>query len=207
MSWMMAKLYDRFLRVAEEACLQAWRADLLQHATGRVLELGAGTGANVPFYGPTVTHVTFTEPDPHMAAELKKRLAAAEPSFEWTVSDASAERLPFEDGSFDCAVSTLVLCTVERPDAALDEIRRVLAADGTLFFLEHVAAKDNPDRLKWQHRCEPVWKHVAGGCHLTRDTEAAIRDAGFVVTDLVAESMRKALPIVRPTIRGCARHT
>ncbi len=204
MGRVMAAVYDRMMGGVEEACLRSWRRDLLRSARGDVLEIGAGTGASLPFYGDAVTRLVAAEPDPHM----RRRLLAAEPAglpFEFEASVAVADALPFEDGSFDTVVSTLVLCSVASLEGSLREVYRVLAPGGQLLFLEHVAAEDNPGRLKWQRRVEPVWKRIAGNCHLTRRTEQAIIDAGFVTEDVTRESMRKAMPVARPSVRGRAR--
>jgi ubiquinone/menaquinone biosynthesis C-methylase UbiE len=201
MSWLMAAVYDRFMRVSEEACLGRWRADLLRDLSGEVLEVGAGTGSTLGLYPKAVTRLVMAEPDPHMRAKLeaKTRLAGVE------VSDASLDKLSFENQSFDTVVCSLVLCSVRDQKAALAEIARVLRPGGKLVFLEHVAADGKPDRLKWQGRIEPVWKHLMGNCHLTRRTEAAIAAAGLQIERIERESIRKALPIVRPSIRGVAR--
>jgi ubiquinone/menaquinone biosynthesis C-methylase UbiE len=114
------------------------------------------------------------------------------------------DALPFDDGAFDAVVSTLVLCSVPDVERALAEVRRVLRPGGKLLFLEHVAADDRPDRLAWQRRLEPLWMRISGNCHLTRRTGEAIRAAGFRVQRETRESMRKALPIVRPSVRGLA---
>jgi ubiquinone/menaquinone biosynthesis C-methylase UbiE len=114
-----------------------------------------------------------------------------------------AEHLESDARSFDAVVSTLVLCSVRDVERCLAEIRRVLRPEGKLVFFEHVAAED-PGRLAWQHRVEPLWKLVAGNCHLCRETARAIEDAGFRFERMTTESARKALPIVRPTIRGVA---
>jgi ubiquinone/menaquinone biosynthesis C-methylase UbiE len=108
------------------------------------------------------------------------------------------------DGAVDAVVGTLVLCSVPHLDQALSEIYRALKPGGRFVFLEHVAAEDRPRRLKWQHRVEPVWNRLAGNCPLTRRTAAAIVGADFVVATMKRESMRKAWPLVRPTIRGVA---
>jgi ubiquinone/menaquinone biosynthesis C-methylase UbiE len=121
------------------------------------------------------------------------------------ISDASLEALPAAKASLDAVVCSLVLCSVPDQQAALKEIQRVLKPGGKLVFLEHVAADGKPNRLKWQGPIEPIWKHVMGNCHLTRRTEAAITAAGFTVERIERESIRKALPIVRPSIRGVAR--
>jgi ubiquinone/menaquinone biosynthesis C-methylase UbiE len=206
MSFFMAAIYDRFMRQTEEACFVQWRAELLESLSGRVLEVGAGTGANLRHYPPTVTSLVLCEPDAHMRKKLAARVAheIKSPERSPQIVDADAERLPFEDRSFDAVVCTLVLCSVADPARALGELRRVLVPGGRLVFIEHVAAHDNPSRLQWQRRIEPAWKHVAGNCHLTRETERAIRDAGFEVESLRRESVRKALPWVRPSIRGTA---
>jgi ubiquinone/menaquinone biosynthesis C-methylase UbiE len=166
-----------------------------------VLEIGAGTGANLPHYPRAVERLVLAEPDPHMLGRLRRK---PHPAAVRDLVTADAAALPFADASFDFVVSTLVLCSVADPAAALREIVRVLRPGGALVYLEHVAAEE-PGRLAWQRRIEPVWSAVAGSCHLTRRTGETIRDAGLVVVDERRESMRKALPIVRPSIRGLAR--
>jgi ubiquinone/menaquinone biosynthesis C-methylase UbiE len=203
MPWLMAKLYDRMMAGTEEACLRDWRRELLSEAKGEVLEIGAGTGANLTHYPSSVTRLCLAEPDPHMRSQLEHKVAAGPRKVE--VVDAGAERLPFPDASFDTVVGTLVLCSVQDPAAAIAELYRVLRPGGQLIFLEHVAAQDNPGRLRWQRRFEPLWKRIAGNCHLTRETGAALRRAGFELLREEHASMRKAPPIVRPTIRGLAR--
>jgi len=204
MSWLFSTIYDPFMRSSERACLSDWRAALLAGATGEVLEVGAGTGANVGFYGGDVTRLVLSEPDPHMRARLSRRIAQDElPRGE--VSAGEAGLLPFDAASFDTVVSTLVLCSVPDLARSLADIRRVLRPGGRLLFLEHVAADDRPERLAWQRRLEPAWLLVSGNCHLTRRTGQAIRDAGFEVEQEKRESMRKALPFVRASIRGVAR--
>jgi ubiquinone/menaquinone biosynthesis C-methylase UbiE len=199
MSWLMAAVYDRFMRVSEEACLGRWRAELLRELSGEVLEVGAGTGSTLGLYPKAVTRLVMAEPDPHMRRKLAEKRGTIE------ISDAPAEKLPFDEASFDAVVCSLVLCSVRDQAAALAELARVLRPGGRLVFLEHVAADGKPDRLKWQGRIEPVWKHLMGNCHLTRRTEAAIAAAGLDIESIQRESIRKALPIVRPSIRGVAR--
>ena len=203
MGRLTAALYDRFTRVSEVACLQEWRAALLRDLRGEVLEVGAGTGLNLPFYPSGVTRLVLSEPDPHMRRELTKKVRARNAT-QVEVWDASLKDLRVPAESFDAVVSTLVLCSVPRLDEALAEIRRVLRPRGQFLFLEHVAAENRPRRLRWQHRVEPLWVRLSGGCHLTRRTADAIVAAGFAITDLRRESMRKAWPLVRPTIRGVA---
>ncbi len=204
MSWFVAAVYDRWMRAAETACLFQWRAELLRDLKGDVLEVGVGTGANLPHYPKTVKRLVLAEPDRHMRRRLQVRCESS--GFPKTeVSDASLHSLPMPDASFDAVVSTLVLCSVPDLHAALAEVFRVLRPGGRFLFLEHVAADRNPTRLKWQRRVEPVWKRVAGNCHLTRRTEQAMLAVGFQIERIERESMRKAMPLARPSIRGAAR--
>jgi ubiquinone/menaquinone biosynthesis C-methylase UbiE len=204
MSWWMAAIYDRFMRGSEEACLARWRAELLRGLEGEVLEVGAGTGASLPHYPRGVSRLILTEPDRHMRTRLEAMVRSGNhrPT---TILDTSLPGLPLEDGSCDAAVSLLVLCSVPDLDEALADLHRVLRPGGRLAFLEHVAAEGKPHRYKWQRRVEPIWKRVADGCHLTRRTEEAIRHAGFDLEEIQRESMRKAHPLVRTSIRGIAR--
>lgn len=199
MSWLMAAVYDGMMRGSEEACLRAWRKELLGELSGAVLEIGAGTGSTLGFYPKAVTRLVMSEPDPHMRRKLAAKAGIEVASF-------SVEDLPFQN-EFDAVVCSLVLCSVKDQKAALARIRRVLKPGGRLVFLEHVAADGKPNRLKWQRRIEPVWKHLMGNCHLTRRTEAEILAAGFRIERIQRESMRKALPVCRPSIRGVARRT
>lgn len=192
------------MRAAEAACLFEWRAELLRDVEGEVLEVGVGTGANLPHYPMAVKRLVLAEPDRHMRRRLHVRCGSS--GFpEAEVSDASLHGLPMPDASFDAIVSTLVLCSASDLHVALAEVFRVLRPGGRFLFLEHVAADHNPTRLKWQRRVEPVWKRVAGNCHLTRRTEQAILAAGFQIERIKRESMRKAMPLARPSIRGAAR--
>jgi len=199
----MAAYYDRMLSTAEEAGLRAWRADLLADASGEVLEVGAGTGLNVAHYGPGVTRLVLAEPDRFMRPKLERRAESASVPVE--VSDSGVDPLRFPDESFDVVVSTLVLCSVPDEVAALGEIHRVLRPGGRFHYLEHVAAIENPKRHRWQRRIEPLWKRVAGNCHLTRTTDQAIPAAGFELVEARRESMRKMAPLVRVSTRGVAQ--
>ena len=199
MSWLMAAVYDGMMRGSEEACLAGWRKELLADLSGAVLEIGAGTGSTLGLYPKAVTRLVMCEPDPHMRKKLKTKVPAGV-----EVAAYSIEELPFQN-AFDAVVCSLVLCSVRDQKAALAQIRKVLKPGGRLVFLEHVAAEGKPNRLKWQRRIEPVWKHLMGNCHLTRRTEAEIQAAGFAIEKIQRESMRKALPVCRPSIRGVAR--
>jgi ubiquinone/menaquinone biosynthesis C-methylase UbiE len=205
MSRLFAMVYDRVLEASEEACVRSWRAELLGPLTGTVVEVGAGTGLNLDHYGSGVERLVLVEPDRHMRARLAHRLAESPWHGRAELLDATAERLPLDDDAADAVVSTLVLCSVPDQAAALAEIRRVLRPGGTLALLEHVLAEHKPRRAAWQHRLTPLWRRVADGCHLDRRTTDALSAAGFDASDLTRESMRKAAPIVRTTVRGHLR--
>jgi ubiquinone/menaquinone biosynthesis C-methylase UbiE len=202
-----ASVYDLMLRGAERGGLRDMRAELLSEAGGRTLELGAGTGLNLAHYTGAVTELVLTEPDPHMARRLRRRLQDEPPApARVEVVEAPAERLPFEDGSFDSVVSTLVLCSVETPATATGEIVRVLKPDGRLLYLEHVRADDD-GLARWQDRLERPWGWLGAGCHPNRDTVAQLQAAGLETESLVRDRMPKAPPIVRPVVRGRARRS
>jgi ubiquinone/menaquinone biosynthesis C-methylase UbiE len=203
-----AAIYDRLLESAEEGGLRAMRGELLGDAGGRTLELGAGTGHNLPHYTSAVTELVLTEPDPHMASRLRRHVAAEPPTpAEVSVVDAAAEDLPFEDSSFDTVVTTLVLCTVEDPNRAVAEARRVLRPDGRVLYLEHVRSPDGKRLSRWQDRVERPWGWIAGGCHPNRMTETTLAAAGFELESLHRETFPNATltPWVKPVIRGVAR--
>ncbi len=201
MSFLTAYFYDKIMADTEQACLQQWRKELLQNVSGEVLEIGSGTGANLKFYPKQNIQLTLSEPDKNMRKQLTSKVA----SFELNcISDGSAEDIPSKDGTFDYVVASLVCCSVKNLDAALIEIQRVLKTGGSLIFMEHVAAATGTKRRWWQNFFNPVWKKLAGNCHLNRETEAAILAAGFEMKAITRESMRKAMPLVRPTIRGHA---
>jgi ubiquinone/menaquinone biosynthesis C-methylase UbiE len=195
-------LYDRCFKASEEAGLREMRREALAGARGRVLELGAGTGLNLDLYPASVIDLTVTEPDPHMFKQLRKRVQESDRKVE--VVQAPAERLPFEDDSFDTVALTLVLCTVPNPGASLREIKRVLKPDGRFLFLEHVRSPD-PKLAKWQDRFEKPWRFVGDGCHCNRDTVAAIEAAGFDLSELERPQFPKVVPIVEPMAKGSAR--
>jgi ubiquinone/menaquinone biosynthesis C-methylase UbiE len=200
-----ARFYDRLLAGTEDAGLAEMRHALLATASGRVLELGAGTGLNLAHYTDAVTELVMTEPDPHMAVRLRERLAgdgtaAGQPS----VIEAPAEDLPFDDGSFDVVVATLVFCTVEDPSRAVEEARRVLVEGGRLLYLEHVRSS-RPGLARWQDWLQRPWGWFAGGCHPNRATGELLAGAGFWIDSIDRDSLPKAPPIVRPLIRGVAR--
>ena len=200
---MFSALYDRAFEATEEAGLREMRGQLLRQARGRVLELGSGTGLNLELYPREgLASLILTEPDPHMAKQLRKRAEELCPGAD--IREVGAENLPFEDDSFDTVVVTLVLCTVPDQPAALRQIARVLAPGGQLLFLEHVRSSD-PGLAKWQDRLEKPWRFLGDGCHCNRDTEAGLTAAGFELSDLEHPELPKAPPIVRPMATGTAR--
>lgn len=203
MGWLLATIYDPYMCSCERAGLGAWRSALLTPTHGEVLEIGAGTGTNLEHYPRTLDTLVLAEPDAHMRRKLEARVSRSH-SHQPIVRAWEAHRLDAPDRSFDFVVSTLVLCTVPDPFEALTELHRVLRPGGSLLFLEHVAAPRDASRFRWQRRLEPIWKRAAGNCHLTRDTEAEIERSGFRIEEIERGSMRKALPILRPTIRGRA---
>ncbi len=203
MGLLMATIYDGFMEATERACLRDWRAQLLAGLDGDVLELGAGTGVNLEHLPRQLGRLVLTEPDRHMRAKLAARVQRL--GREAEVSGASAVALPFDDASFDAVISTLVLCSVPSLERSLAEVFRVLRPGGRFIFLEHVGAPRGTSRRRIQGLVDPFWRHAAGGCRLLRDTERAILDAGFQLDTVERESMRKALAIVRPSIRGVAR--
>ena len=136
-----------------------------------------------------------------MAKQLRARVSGS--TRQVSVSEAPAERLPFEDSGFDTAVATLVLCTIPDPGAALAEVARVLKPGGRLLFLEHVRAED-PGLARWQDRLEKPWRFVGDGCHCNRDTVAAIAASPLRVGEIQHDRLPKAPPIVTPLVRGSA---
>jgi ubiquinone/menaquinone biosynthesis C-methylase UbiE len=195
---MFAFGYDRFLAATEKAGLRDMRRELLSEAGGRTLEIGAGTGLNADLYPDEVTELVLSEPDRFMAAKLRAKHPGAE------VIDAPAESLPFEDDSFDTVALTLVLCTVPDPPGALQEIARVLKPSGRFLFLEHVRSEE-PGLARWQDRLHGPWYLFGDGCHCNRDTLAAIEASPLTVERTVRGRLPKAVPLVRPLLRGAAR--
>jgi ubiquinone/menaquinone biosynthesis C-methylase UbiE len=195
-----ALTYDRQLAKVEKAGLQELRQRLLANASGRVLEVGGGTGANLPFYDAGVESLTVTEPEPAMLRRLKRRVSEQAP--ETKVLQAPAEDLPFDDDTFDVAVSTLVLCGVDDQPHALRELHRVLRPGGRLIFIEHVRS-DDPGLARWQDRLNGLSRFVAC-CDCNRRTLDSIKAEGFEVTGVEQTSLNKVPPFVRPLIAGTA---
>lgn len=166
------------------------RAEVIPKAQGKVLEVGFGSGYNLPFYTPgQVNAVTALEPDEGMLHLSRQRVRQSPVPCE--ILHLEAETIPLPDDSMDSVVVTFALCTIPGVEAALSEMRRVLKSGGTLLFAEHGLAPEAGVQ-KWQRRLEPVWKPLGGGCHLTRDPVAMITDAGFEMQALQQEYMHRA---------------
>jgi ubiquinone/menaquinone biosynthesis C-methylase UbiE len=199
-SKLFALTYDRQMAKTEKAQLRALRQRLLAAASGDVLEIGGGTGANLPFYPPEAGSLTITEPETAMVRRLERRAREQAPKAK--ILRAPAEDLPFEDGTFDTVVSTLVLCGVSDQPRALRQLRRVLRPGGQLLFIEHVRSGDprlarHQDRMNWM--CQLV---VC--CDCNRPTLTSIEEVGFTVTDVEHLTFHNAPSFVRPLIVGRA---
>jgi ubiquinone/menaquinone biosynthesis C-methylase UbiE len=176
----LAALYDRLTSPSEQRWLGEARRQLLSGLAGRVLEIGAGTGANFQHY-PSQAQVTAIEPSVHFLKRARAKIATARASIELTEADAQA--LPFANDTFGAAVATLVFCTVPDSNKALAEVKRVTRAGAPLLMIEHVKAKTLGTQLL-QNLWNPCQNFIAGGCNVNRDTEAVVRDAGFQVEEI-----------------------
>ena len=197
-----AAWYDRMARSVEKPGFAELRREVLAPAAGNVVEIGAGTGLNFAHYPPGVTEVVATEPDPHML--LRATRAAERLLLHVRVERAGGEELPFEDGSVDTVVGTLVLCTVRDQDRVLGEVRRVLKPGGQYLFLEHVRS-DDPGLARWQDRLQPIWSFFGAGCHPNRDTPGAIERAGFELEHVERFQFSPNMILDKPHAKGKAR--
>jgi ubiquinone/menaquinone biosynthesis C-methylase UbiE len=176
------------------------RRRVAEAAVGEVLEIGAGTGRNLPLYR-DASLVVALEPDAGMRQRAEEAARTAPVPVE--LVDGLAEALPFPEGTFDTVVASYVLCTVVDPDEALREVRRVLRPEGTLRFLEHVRARD-PRLARWQDRLERPWRWLCRGDHPNRDSVAAIVRAGLHVVEIEAFDFEPFPRLVRPHVLGAA---
>lgn len=178
----ISRLYDAVMLPADRLGFATQRAQLLAPARGRTLEIGFGTGLNLPHY-PPIDNLVAVEPDPVMRRRAAERIADGTHDFPIELVDAPAESLPFDDGSFDTAVACLVLCSVTDPLRAIREVRRVLADDGGFLLLEHVLSENRA--IAWaQHAGTPAWRNLAAGCHLDRPTGDLLIAGGFAIDEI-----------------------
>jgi ubiquinone/menaquinone biosynthesis C-methylase UbiE len=161
--------------------LDAYRRRTIRAASGVVLEIGAGSGQNLPFYRSAVDHVCAIDPSAELPRLARNRIADVPMAV--SLVRGSAEQLPFADSVFDTIATTWTLCSIPNPVAALIEMRRVLKPVGNLVFVEHGLSPESRV-ARWQHRFTPCWKRIAGGCHLDRKIDDLIRAAGFRLSDI-----------------------
>jgi ubiquinone/menaquinone biosynthesis C-methylase UbiE len=176
------------------------RAVLVPQATGRVLEVGIGSGLNLPFYSRDVTRLVAIEPSAKLAAMTRAK--APRVAFPIDLLERSAEEIPLDDRSMDTVVVTWVLCSIPDPLRALREMRRVLAPGGRMLFVEHGLAPDAGVR-GWQQRLNPIWSRISGGCNMNRGIEDLVRAAGFRIATLDRFYL-KGLPLLSATYEGTA---
>lgn len=193
-------LYSRFIfplgchLVMASSQFEEARHDLLNGVHGRVLEIGFGTGLNIPHYPPVVQKIVAIDKNPGMVVRANHMIHNSKIDVDQMVS--TGERLPIADGSFDCVVSGWTLCSIANVERALLEMHRVLKKDGRLFFVEHGRSPDLRVQ-RWQNRLNPLQKLLADGCNLNRSIKLLIEDAGFTITTLREFYMEKA-----PKIHG-----
>jgi SAM-dependent methyltransferase len=198
-----ARVFDR-LSLSIEREVGRYRAELLGGLSGRVVEVGAGNGANFKHYPATVREVVALEPEAYL--RRKATAAACDAPVPVSVRDGLADALPLEEASADAAVASLVLCSVDDPSRALAELRRVLAPGGELRFVEHVRSPD-PRKARRQGRLDGsgAWPRLAGGCHCARDTVGAIEAAGFEIERVRSFDLGRAWMHTNPHAIGVAR--
>jgi ubiquinone/menaquinone biosynthesis C-methylase UbiE len=188
-NWLFPRLLDC---VMQQKQMLPFRQRIGLAASGRVLEVGIGSGLNLPFYTGPIDRVIGVDPSPELLRFAEKRASQASVPIELLRGDGEA--LPIEDRSIDTAVVTFTLCTVCNPAATLGEVRRVLKPGGRLLFAEHGRAPE-AGVARWQDRITPVWKHVAGGCHLNRKPDDLMRSAGFAVEALETGYLKGPRPM------------
>jgi SAM-dependent methyltransferase len=199
-----ARMYRRIAAEAERKGASEHRDELLAGLSGRVIEVGAGTGLNFDHYTSAVTEVVAVEPEPYLRGAAEEAAAAA--TVPVMIVDGTADELPAETGAFDAGVASLVLCSVRSQARALGELRRVIRARGELRFYEHVRSSE-PGFARMQRVVDVVWPLFGGGCHTSRETERAITEAGFAIERIRHFTFRPAMCAapVSPHIIGAAR--
>ena len=199
-------LYRRFVLprlinlAMKDKAAEARRLELIPRATGAVLEVGIGSGLNLPFYSSAVTHVHGIDPSPELLSMARGKIENLSYTVELVCQ--SAEQLPLDSGSMDTVVTTWTLCSIPDPGMALREMKRVLRPGGILLFVEHGASPD-PRVAAWQRRINPIWRRVAGGCNLNRKIDELIKTAGFNIAQLQTTYLPGPRPMTY-TYEGCA---
>ena len=196
--WVLPPLLDLVMRQHQ---LGKYRREVVAAASGRVLEVGVGSGLNFPVYGKQVEIVFGIDPSPRLLAIARRRAAAAGINADLLLGSATA--IPLADDTVDTVVMTWTLCSIAEPLVALREMRRVLKPGGRLLFVEHGLSPE-PKVERWQHRLTPVWRHISGGCHLDRKMDDLIRSAGFDLTELRTEYAQGPRTMTY-MYQGCAR--
>jgi ubiquinone/menaquinone biosynthesis C-methylase UbiE len=196
--WILPPVLDLDMRQRQ---LEKYRRKVVVAASGRVLEIGVGSGLNFPLYGKQVEVVFGLDPSPRLLAIARRR--GAEAGIHSSLLLGSATAIPLADETVDTVVMTWTLCSIPDPLSALREMRRVLKPAGRLLFVEHGLSPE-PAVERWQHRLTPAWRHIAGGCHLDRKMDDLIRSAGFDLTELRTEYARGPRPMTY-MYEGCAR--
>ena len=203
------KLYERWVLptcldlVMRQPMLDAYRRAVVPAASGRVLEVGVGSGLNLPLYGEQTQFVCGLDPSPELLAKAGRRAASAR--VRAALARGSATSIPLGDGAVDTVVMTWTLCSIPDPLAALHEMRRVLRPGGRLLFVEHGLAPES-GVARWQRRLTPLWRHLAGGCHLDRKVDDLVRTAGFTLSELHTEYAEGPRPMTY-MYRGVAQPT
>jgi ubiquinone/menaquinone biosynthesis C-methylase UbiE len=196
--WVLPPLLDLVMRQHQ---LGKYRREVVAAASGRVLEVGVGSGLNFPLYGKQVEIVFGIDPSPRLLAIARRRAAAAGVNADLLLGSATA--IPLADDTVDTVVMTWTLCSIAEPLVALREMRRVLKPGGRLLFVEHGLSPE-PKVECWQHRLTPVWRHISGGCHLDRKMDDLIRSAGFDLTEFRTEYAQGPRTMTY-MYQGCAR--
>lgn len=187
--WILPRVLDAVMRNKE---VTRYRSGLVPRARGLVLEVGIGSGLNLPFYGAQVERVYGIDPSENLLRMARKRARSVRFPVEFFAR--SGETIPIEDHFVDTVLTTFTLCTIADPIAALREMRRVLKPAGQLLFAEHGFAPDRSVQ-RWQHRCNPLWTRIAGGCNLNRKMDELISSAGFDIAELVATYAKGPRPL------------
>jgi len=196
--WVLPPLLDLVMRQRQ---LEKYRREVVAAASGRVLEVGVGSGLNFPLYGEQVEVVFGIDPSPRLLAQARRRALASGVRANLLLGSAAA--IPLANNAVDTVVMTWTLCSIPEPLVALREMRRVLTPGGRLLFVEHGLSPE-PKVERWQHRLTPAWRHIAGGCHLDRKMDDLIRAAGFDLTEIRTEYGRGPRPMTYMYL-GCAR--